>query len=206
MSTDELVPITFPRLGPASGQAVDDVAFARGHAAGYTFGLSLAASELAERKIAVEAEVDAARTRADTLVRRRLQMLDAAAHALEVRSAPVLAEARGRILDVAFGIAEALVGHALEDGPSSARAAVLRALHGAEGQEVRAVHLHPADLALLDPEDTVRPGLVLVPDTALQQGDAWAELPDGTVDARLGTALERVRAVLGNVDLSEGAS
>jgi flagellar assembly protein FliH len=205
MWTDGLVPVTFPRLGPASGQAVDDIAFARGHSAGYASGLALAAAELAERRAAAEAEFAAARARADAAVQQRLRVLDAAARALDARIAPVLAEARGRILDTAFSIAEVIVGHALQDGASSARAAVARALQGTEGEEVRAVHLHPADVALLSSEEAVRPGLVLLGDASLGRGDAVAELADGTIDARLSTALDRVRAVFGTSSIPGGA-
>lgn len=196
MSTDALVPVTFPRLGPASGQAVDDIAFARGHAAGYAYGLSLARVELAERKAAADAETEEARLQAEAAAAQRLRVLDAATRALDARTAPVLAEATGLILHTAFSIAEELVGYSLEDGPSSARAAVARALQGTAGEEVRAVRLHPADLALLEADEVVRPGLVLVADASLGRGDAVTDLPQGTIDARLGTALARVRSVL----------
>ena len=204
MSTDGLVPITFPRLGPASGQAVDDIAFARGHAAGYASGLALANLELDERRAAVEAEFAAARAREDAAVQQRLRVLDSAVRALEARTAPVLAEARGSILDTAFSIAEMIVGHALEDQAASARAAVARALQGTEGDDVRAVHLHPADLALLTREERTRPEVVLVADSSLGRGDAVTQLADGTIDARLSTALDRVRAVFGST--GSGAS
>lgn len=204
MSTDGLVPITFPRLGPASGQAVDDIAFARGHAAGYASGLALAHAELDERRVAAEAEFAASRVRADAAVQQRLRVLDSAVHALDARVAPVLAEARGRILDTAFSIAEMIVGHALEDQAASARAAIARALQGTEGDEVRAVHLHPADIALLTQEERVRPDVVLVADASLDRGDAVTQLTDGTIDARLSTALDRVRSVFGTT--GSGAS
>ncbi len=196
MSTDALVPVTFPRLGPASGQAIDDVAFARGHAAGYADGLSLARVELTERRAAVDAAAEESRVRAEAVAAQRLRTLDAATRALEARTAPVLAEARGQILEIAFDIAEELVGHSLKDGPASARAAVARALRGTTDEEVRGVRLHPADLALLQADDVDRPGLVLVADATLGRGDAVADLPQGSVDARLSSALERVRAVL----------
>lgn len=203
MSTDGLVPITFPRLGPTSGQAVDDVAFARGHAAGYASGLALAHAELDERRAAAEAEHAEARARASAAVQQRLAVLDTAVRALDARTAPVLAEARGRILDTAFSIAEMIVGHVLEDQAASARAAVARALQGTGGDEVRAVHLHPADLALLTQEERIRPDVVLVADASLGRGDAVTQLADGTIDARLSTALDRVRSVF--ADTTSGA-
>ncbi|PPB48137.1 hypothetical protein C4K88_14235 [Arthrobacter pityocampae] len=195
MSTDALTPVAFPRLGPGSGQATHHAAVAQGHAAGYADGLALARAELAERRLRLEADHAAARARADDALAERLRVLDAAARAFDARTAPVLDEARTRILDAAVHITEALLGRALEDGPSSARAAVARALQGAEDVQVRTVRLHPADLALLSPDDA--PATVqLVPDASLQRGDAVAECPDGHVDARLGTALARVRTAL----------
>ncbi|WP_247827939.1 FliH/SctL family protein [Arthrobacter antioxidans] len=193
MSTDAFTPVAFPRLGP--GQASHHAAVAQGHAAGYADGLALARAELAERRAQLDAEHAAARAQADAVLAQRLRVLDTAARAFDARTAPVLDEARTRILDAAVHITEALLGRALEDGPSSARAAVARALRGAEGEEVRAVRLHPADLAVLAPDDTPT-AVHLVPDATLQRGDAVAECPDGHVDARLGSALARVRSAL----------
>ncbi|MHA7189995.1 FliH/SctL family protein [Arthrobacter sp. MDT2-16] len=195
MSTDALTPVAFPRLGPGSGQAAHHAAVTQGHAAGYADGLVLARAELAEHRARLDAEHAAARAHADALLAQRLRVLDAAARALDARTAPVLDHARTRILDAALGITEALLGHALQDGPSSARAAVERALAAADGEEVRAVRLHPADIDLLGP-GIVPTGVDLVPDAALQRGDAVAECPDGSIDARLGTALARVRSAL----------
>ncbi|MHA7240852.1 FliH/SctL family protein [Arthrobacter sp. TMS1-12-1] len=192
MSTDALTPFAFPRLG--TGQS-SHVAVAQGHAAGYADGLALARAELAEHRARLDAEQAAARAHADAVLAQRLEVLDTAARALDARIAPVLDEARTRILDAAVHITEALLGRALEDGPSSARAAVARALRGADGEEVRVVRLHPADLAVLAPRDTPA-AVTLVPDASLQRGDAVAECPNGHVDARLGTALARVRSAL----------
>lgn len=195
MSTDALTPVTFPYLGRGSGQAAHDTAVAQGHSAGYADGLALARAELAEHRARLEAEAASARLQAEALLAQRLRVLDAAARALEARTAPVLDQARERILDAAFGITEALLGRALADGPTSARNAVARALEGADGEDVRAVRLHPADLALLAPGDAPQ-GVTLVPDASLGRGDAVAECTNGSIDARLGTALARVRTAL----------
>ncbi len=195
MSTDALTPISFPRLGPGSGRAAHDTAIAQGHAAGYADGLVLARAELAEHRARLDAEHAAARARADALLAHQLGVLETAARALDARTAPVLDQARSRILDAAFSITEALLGRALEDAPSSARAAVTRALTAADGEEVRAVRLHPADPDLLGP-DAVPAGVAHVADAALHRGDAVADCPNGFIDARLGAALARVRAAL----------
>lgn len=195
MSTDALVPIAFPRLGRGAASATHETAVAQGHAAGYADGLELARAELAQHAARLEAEHAAARAESDALLAQRLRVLDTAARALEARTAPVLDNARNRILEAALDIAEALLGRALEDGPASARAAVARALGAADGEKVRAVRLHPADLALLGPV-TVPDGVDLVADPSLARGDAVAECPDGHVDARLGSALARVRTAL----------
>ncbi len=199
MSTEALVPFSFPLLGPGSGKAAQDMAAARGHAAGYADGLALARLELAEQQTRMDLDRAAERRHAEQRLAGRVSVLDAATRALERQSAPSLAEARTRILDVALEIAEALLGQALQDGPSSARAAVARALGAADGEEVRAVRLHPADLAEI-PSTDVPAGLTLVADGSLQRGDAVAECPNGHLDARLGTALTRVRDALGSGD------
>ncbi|THJ65047.1 hypothetical protein E8P82_13025 [Arthrobacter echini] len=195
MSTESLLPISFPLLGAGSDTAARDTAAARGHAAGYADGLALARAELAEQRTRLDAERAAERRHADQRAAQRMRVLDAAVRALERQSAPVLAEARTRILDAALEIAEALLGQELQDGPSSARAAVARALSGIDGEDVRTVRLHPADLADLSATD-VPAGLQLSPDPSLQRGDAVAECENGQLDARLGSALARVRDVL----------
>lgn len=196
MSTDLFSSVAFPRLGPDSGKAAHDTACARGHAAGYADGLALARAELAEQSARLDAGNAAARAQADALLAQRLHVLDTAARALEVRTAPVLAEARARILAASLAITEELLGRALEDGPASARAAVDRALGAVPGEDVHTVRLHPADLAVLTTDGISRPGVQLVGDPLLARGDAIAECPNGHIDARLGSALARVRAAL----------
>ncbi len=195
MSTDALIPLSFPLLGPESGTAAHRTASARGHAAGYADGLARARVELAEQRARLDAERAAERVSVDQRLAERVRVLDTAARALERQSAPVLAEARARILAAALEIAEALLGQELQHGPSSARAALARALGGGDGEQVRAVRLHPADLAELASID-VPAGLALVADASLQRGDAVGECENGRLDARLGAALTRVRAVL----------
>lgn len=63
--------------------------------------------------------------------------------------------------------------------------------------EVAAVRLHPADVAVLKAVGmSEAAGVDLVPDASLARGDAMAQYPDGWLDARIGTALARARAVL----------
>ncbi|WP_423921958.1 hypothetical protein ACPEEZ_01785 [Frigoribacterium sp. 2-23] len=78
----------------------------------------------------------------------------------------------------------------------TARAALARALRGADAQIVATVRLHPADLAQLSPEIVATVGVPLVADAGLARGDAEADLPNGIVDARLDTAFARARAAL----------
>jgi flagellar assembly protein FliH len=56
--------------------------------------------------------------------------------------------------------------------------------------------LNPGDLALIDPEVRARSGVALVADASLQPGDAIADMPNGYLDARIGTALSRAKATL----------
>lgn len=80
----------------------------------------------------------------------------------------------------------------------TARAAVARALAGADGSVVTTLRLHPLDLALLDESTRASsaPGVVFAADPSLGRGDAEADLPAGLIDARLDTALARARQAL----------
>ncbi|WP_076261879.1 FliH/SctL family protein [Intrasporangium flavum] len=169
--------------------------YTRGHAAGYAAGLRRAADEVAARESELVARhaaaVAAERARTD----RALAVLDSAARALELRTAPVLADADAQLVAAAVELAEAIVGCELSDAPHGARAALARALSAPDASSVTVVRLHPDDLALV--EDSVDASRVeLVADAGLSRGDAVAVYPDGELDARIGSALARARSAV----------
>ncbi|MGY4856599.1 FliH/SctL family protein [Cryobacterium sp. AP23] len=181
---------------------LEEHARARGHAAGYTEGLRAAAIEVDARVARLDAEYTALTRTATRDLNAAVTVLHTAAQALDRRTVPVLRDAEDTLLSAAIDLAEAIIGHALSDETSAVRFALGRSSDtaGAGGSSTRphTVRLHPDDLALLDPA-VEAPGVTLVADTSLVRGDAVSEFPDGYLDARIGSALERARAALGPV-------
>lgn len=103
---------------------------------------------------------------------------------------------------LAVDIAEALVGHHLEVDGCAARDAVARALTDVPRGSVVLVRVNPEDVALLVEDEESLGALAptatleLVADPTVERGGCLADIGDRTVDARLATALARVREVL----------
>lgn len=198
MSSDAaFAPVAIPVIAETAESAAQaGLARSRGYAAGYADGLRAAAQEqrawrdAAEAQRAVEADAAA----------RQLAVLASALRnaAVELREAtvPVLAEAENTLISAAFELAQAVVGDAIADRTAAARAAVSRVLAGDGSGAVSVVRLNPDDLAAIGAGaggDAVR----LVADASLEPGDAVGELPDGWLDARINSALDRAREALG---------
>lgn len=179
---------------------------ARGHAAGYTEGLRAAAAAVEAQAAAQAAEHAALMQSARHRLDRSLAVLQAAARALDERTAPVVRAVEDSVLDAAMDLAEAVVGHALADEAAAVRYALGRVGGAGDGPGsapatrpagAHTVRLHPQDLDLLDPADREQAGVTFVADAGLARGDAVSEFPNGFLDARIGGALERARAALG---------
>ncbi|TFB95972.1 hypothetical protein E3O42_17665 [Cryobacterium adonitolivorans] len=198
--------LVFPTLadGGARGAQDDDRVRlerqwqARGHTAGYTEGLRAAAAAVDLRVASLEAEHAELMRAAAQQRDRRLEVLNAAVRALEIRTVPVLRDAEETLLGAAIDLAEAIIGHALADEATAVRSALGRTHSGVEaGSPVgHTVRLNPHDLAVLDASTVAGSGVTLVADATLARGDAVSEFPDGYLDARIGSALQRARAVL----------
>ena len=200
MPENDFSTLAFPLLvgGSSVGRADDRAALerqwrARGHAAGYTEGLRAAAEEARLHQARLDAEHDDLMRSARLELAHALTVLQAAASALDRRTAPVLRDAEDSMLGIAMELAEAIVGHALADEAAAARFAVGR-IDAAVGHTVR---LHPHDLALLEPAQLDRAGVTFVADAGLARGDAVSEFPDGYIDARIQSALDHAKAALG---------
>ena len=162
-----------------------------GHHAGYEEGFQSGfADGIAE-----------ARARTEDLAARLTGLIpqfgDAAA-ALYAREATARQEIEDQVVAVAFEIAQVLVGHELSHAEHAGRDALARALDFAPEQGHVIARLHPDDLgALGDPAD-LAPGrsLVVVADATMRPGDCVVDVNGCRIDARLDTAIERVRAVL----------
>jgi len=183
----------------ATGPAAPEGGRAAGYAAGYAAGWAQGAAAAAERaQVALDAETvrrreEEARTRAS--VQLALGAVLRAAADLEGRDAPVLADLTDALARTGLELATAVVGAEVRTG-AGARAALLRALAPCPPSGRVTVHLHPADLVELQRAGEVPEGAHLVADPSLGRGDAVAQHPGGSVDARLDRALQRAADVL----------
>jgi len=218
-SSPELVPLATPelrtgewtRFGAASvlGDTVTEETLAtlaertrtaarsQGYSVGWAEG-QRAAREAARRQAeAVAADHAEAEARRETEHRAAVAALEAAAVRLHDTVATVSAAVEEHASGLAWELTEALVGHELRSatGPDVVR----RALQLAPTEPVARLRMHPDQLADLNPAhlaELAERGVDVVADPALGWADALVEAADHVIDARISTALERVREVL----------
>ncbi|WP_159617573.1 FliH/SctL family protein [Arthrobacter zhaoguopingii] len=197
MSTEEAFsPLAYPSLRDPERERLEAESRVRGHAAGYAAGLREAAAHAAAAAEQADEERLAAARTAAARIDAALGVLRSAASALTAASVPVIDSVEDALAAAAFELAEAVIGYELADGGNSTRSIVARALNAPLPFAVHTVRLHPADLARLTAAGVCPPEVQLVADPALAAGDAVAEYPDGFLDARISTAVARVRAAL----------
>lgn len=175
---------------PGPSVAVDPAVAAaeeqRGYDDGYRAGI---AEGLAAGRAAMAAESVAASARLEELFR----SLAAAAEELRRRQALDLAGLEDALARAAVDLASAIIGRELEVSVSPGADALARALALVPAGSVAVARLHPADAAILaDPPG----GLTLIPDPAVEPGGCILEVGHSRIDAQLGSALDRVRALL----------
>lgn len=172
---------------------------AAGYAAGFAAGMRDAAQAAGAEAARVAHELALAEQRRGVEHAAAVAVLERAALAAAARTAPVIDELERRLQHAALELAEAVLGHELRDGEHSARAALARALGDHQQVGPQTVRMSPRDLDALVTTGALPDvaGLTFVPDATLAVGDAVSEHADGYLDARLTTALERLRAVLG---------
>lgn len=197
-----------PRLEEAFDEAAEAVraaARAEGYAAGWAEGQeaarSAATEQAARQATALAAELATTRARVDATLTR----LDVAAATLEQTMAPAAAEVESTGLRLAAELVKVLVAHELAVAENPGRDALRRALALAPSGRPVVVRLHPDDLAVLadpdhpegiDPTEALGRDVRCVADAAVERGGAVADCDATRVDAQLGPAVARVRAVL----------
>lgn len=186
----------FPSLKPSRDAAGGSLAYAHGHTAGYTSGLREAALDAENRRILMEAEHAAVLADCEARTGHVLATLVAAVAALEAATVPVITEVQDSLAASSLDLAEAILARELADTEKSARAALARALAVPPEVGTRTIHMHPADLCVLDDAIRDSAGVLFVADDSLTPGDAFTEFKAGYLDARIRTALDRARAAL----------
>ena len=188
--------LTYPALRNAASDSRDDQARVSGHAAGFAAGLREAEAQVAARIAALEAETAASISHGRARVDLAVALLNSAADALDTRTVPLLESAHATLAESAMLVAEAVVGSELSDAGVAARSALHRALDSVDVGVVHEVRMNPADLATLGPDVLAAAGVTFTPDATLARGDALTQFPDGYLDARIGSALARVKAAI----------
>ena len=176
--------------------------FEEGRAAGYAEGVDLgridgfdaARSEAVQRYEPILRELQVG-------AQRHLDELDAAATTVSSQAT-----------ELAFSIAQAVVGRELSLSRDPGADAVRRAVAAVGGPAEAVARLHPDDIGRLTvPPSELAPGAALriVPDDSITPGDCLLEAGAAVVDASTAGALARVRATLGidrAAPIDEGAS
>ena len=126
-----------------------------------------------------------------------VQRLSDAADNLMAREATAREHIEDQVVDVAFVIAQALIGHELEQPDTRGRAAIARALAIAPEQGLVVARLNPADLAAIDPTQlSLGRAIELVADPSVMPGDCIVDVGACRVDANIQAAIARVQDVL----------
>jgi flagellar assembly protein FliH len=167
-------------------QVLED-GYRAGYDAGFQTGLAEAAEAGAERE----------RARA-TLLQSTVGQLNEATMALREREGTAIASIEMEVARAAVAIAEELLGHELRHAPDRARDAIAHALQFAPREGVVTAYLNPDVVAAVGDTDTIAPGraLTIAADGSLAPGDCVVEAAGCRVDASIGAALERIRALL----------
>jgi len=154
---------------------------------GYEAGLAVAANNLETMR------AEQARALADALV--------AAATAARSHRQEAVAQAEREAVELAFELAEALVGHEISITPSQSIDAVRRAVALVPRGEDLVVRLHPDDV--ISPEDLQ--GLVpdasvkVVVDPDVEPGGCVVDAGPCRIDAQIGPAMARARELIDTV-------
>ena len=183
-------------LGAEALQRLDpkriEEAIAEGRATGYAQGWQ---AGLGAGQAAAAAELASVRERLAVVVADAARSIEAALEQVDAAWTDVAAQAT----TLAFAVVEALVGRELAVAADPGADAIRRALASSPAGAELVLRLHPDDAIALAvqalPQDR---RCTVVSDPTLARGDCVAEATSTRVDARIASALERVRAALGD--------
>ncbi len=168
-----------------------EAGYADGYSEGYQIGLAQAAHD-------GEAEALEHR-RAAARLGQAADALQRAAADLAGRDAVALTAIEADVLNLALGLAEAIVGHELRAIDAPVLEALGRAVRLRPDRGDSIVRVHPDDLAVataaVTTEPTGWPGDVqVVGDRAVEPGGCIVDVGECRIDAQIGTAIERLRS------------
>jgi flagellar assembly protein FliH len=156
-----------------------------GRESGYAAGLAAARAEMQVAAEKARLAQESAFTALDAAVAQARSVLVTEGSRLEHAA-----------VELAFNIAQAVLGRELKLATSPGLEAIRRALAESPDSDGAVVRLNPADAQALSGNDQVPRGVTIVPDPSVGAGGCVLEVGAALVDARLETALERVRRVL----------
>jgi flagellar assembly protein FliH len=170
----------------------------QGWAAGHAEGVTAAAEVITAAEAAAEVRLADAQARWERRLASATAALGAAAAQLETTAAPVVDELRDTLLDAVVTLVGDLLGRELATADAAGLDALRRALTLCPTDAPVVVRLHPDDLAEVPADELAQlpASVTVVGDLAVERAGAVAEAGTTRVDAQLGAALERVRAVL----------
>jgi flagellar assembly protein FliH len=169
-----------------------------GFAAGHADGVAASAGALADAERAAQARSAEAQQRWERRLVSATAALGAAVTQLEQTAVPVAEELREEILQSVLVLVEDLLGRELATVGTAGVDALRRAMTLLPTDAPSVVRLHPDDLAEVPAEALAAlPATVtVVGDLSVERAGAVAECGVQRVDARLSSALARVREVL----------
>ena len=190
------------RLGDVYAEELDRLrqqARDEGYRAGFDEGRQAASGVVAEAERAAEHRLADVQSRWERRLVSATAALGDAATRLEEAAVPVADEVRDSVLTAVVTLVEDLLGRELSVATSPGMDALHRALTLCPTDAPVVVRLHPDDLAEIPAEALagLPATLTVLGDERVERAGAVAETGSRRVDAQLGAALERVRAVLG---------
>ncbi len=185
-------------------ESARDDARATGYAVGWAQGLRDAHARMAAEAAHLRARTDELEERRVADVTRGLRALEQAAADLERRAIPSVEHLEETVIEMAVAIAQAVLGHELRRRNDRVIIqAMARILALVPSNEPVILRLAPEDHATLAVHEVIATlsttrTITIVAAPELSPGDVVATCAATEIDARVGPALDRIRAVLSN--------